>query len=673
MKLILFLSILIISSLPVLAQPTDTLRTELLNQINVTAHRTQETALSTSASISSINSTTLKSQQGSTTPDALMGSTGVFVQKTTQGGGSPFVRGLTGNQTLTLIDGIRLNNSTFRYGPNQYLNTVDPWSLQRVEVLRGGGSVAYGTDALGGTIQLFTHQLSFSDSRQYTGLLRARVATSGMEKSLRAQAGMSHQRVALMAGLSLKNFGDLVGGDSTGRQSPSGYKDLAFDIKGKIYLTPRWNLTLAHQTVQQKHVPVFYKYQLDNYKINEFHPQNRSLSYLKLQGTHASKWIRNIAFTSSFQSTKEGRSSQRNGSSLLSQDEDKINTLGLTLNIHSEFTKNWTASSGIEVYQDWVNSKGNTVDLEKGSRTDKRGLYPNGSTNLNYGVYSLHQFISNKWKFDIGGRINGFRIKLTDEAIGKVSISPTAVVANAAIAYQASPRSNIYTSFHSGFRAPNIDDMGTLGIVDFRYELPAYGLKPEKSYNYELGYKLQTGGLHLNMALFQNYLNNLITRERVAGEQIDGVDVYRKENTEKAQIRGAEIEIDYLFQAHWKIFGAGTYTYGKSISNQEPLRRIPPLNGRLGIEYRPGNLFLRPELLWAYKQTRLSAGDKSDNRIPVGGTPGWTTVNLRMGYDWKVLSLQAMAQNLFNTDYRTHGSGINGAGRSLWVTVSAQF
>lgn len=78
-----------------------------------------------------------------------MNQMGVFVQKTTHGAGSPFVRGLTGNQTLLLIDDIRLNNSTFRYGPNQYLNTIDAFTLGRAEVLLGSGSVQYGSDALG--------------------------------------------------------------------------------------------------------------------------------------------------------------------------------------------------------------------------------------------------------------------------------------------------------------------------------------------------------------------------------------------------------------------------------------------------------------------------------------------------------------------------------------------
>ena len=81
--------------------------------------------------------------------------------------------------------------------------------------------------------------------------------------------------------------------------------------------------------------------------------------------------------------------------------------------------------------------------------------------------------------------------------------------------------------------------MGTLGIVDFRYELPSYALKPEKSYNSELGYKYASKKLTLGAALYRNKMMDLITRIQTA-QIIDGYKVYRKENTEKALIKGVE-------------------------------------------------------------------------------------------------------------------------------------
>ena len=56
----------------------------------------------------------------------------------------------------SLIDGIRLNNSTFRYGPNQYINTIDAYSIDRIEILRGFGSTLYGSDAVGGVLNFLS-------------------------------------------------------------------------------------------------------------------------------------------------------------------------------------------------------------------------------------------------------------------------------------------------------------------------------------------------------------------------------------------------------------------------------------------------------------------------------------------------------------------------------------
>ena len=79
---------------------------------------------------------------------------GVHLQRTSYGQVSPFLRGLTGFRTLALIDGIRLNNSTFRSGPNQYVSFIDPLILDSTEIVFGPGSVLHGSDAAGGVIQM---------------------------------------------------------------------------------------------------------------------------------------------------------------------------------------------------------------------------------------------------------------------------------------------------------------------------------------------------------------------------------------------------------------------------------------------------------------------------------------------------------------------------------------
>ncbi len=89
---------------------------------------------------------------------ALERETGVLMQRTQRGAASPFIRGLTGQQVLILIDGIRMNNATFRSGPNQYFNTIDPGMVDHIEVIRGPQTVLWGSDAIGGVINVVTRR-----------------------------------------------------------------------------------------------------------------------------------------------------------------------------------------------------------------------------------------------------------------------------------------------------------------------------------------------------------------------------------------------------------------------------------------------------------------------------------------------------------------------------------
>jgi outer membrane receptor for ferrienterochelin and colicin len=232
----------------------------------------------------------------------------------------------------------------------------------------------------------------------------------------------------------------------------------------------------------------------------------------------------------------------------------------------------------------------------------------------------------------------------------------------------------VYITYNTGFRAPNIDDMGTLGIVDFRYEIPTISLKPEKSYNAELGYKFKSRIFSTNLALYHTQLRNLITRVKVEGEKIKDYQVYRKENVEQAYIQGFEWGTEWFISPQIKAYTDLTYTYGQNQTKNEPVRRIPPLTGRIGVHYQASSQFyVKIEDLFADKQSRLAQGDKDDNRIAVGGTNGWSIINLYAGYDYKNIALIGAFQNIFDVDYRTHGSGINGIGRNLITTFIYRF
>lgn len=645
-----------------------------LDEVVLTAQRNKQKNLFVPYSVSTVSKKNLEDFNPRTTPEALMGTTGVFVQKTNHGGGSPFVRGLTGNQTLILVDGIRLNNSTFRYGPNQYLNTIDVYTINRIEVAKGTGSVQYGTDAIGGVVQVITKDPVFAgDKPVFNGTAIGKYMTGNMEKTIRGEAGYSGKKFAFIGGISYRDFGDLIGGDTTGKQKFSGYNEWSFDAKAKWLLKENIQLTLANQFLQQQNVPVYHKIKLEDFAVNEMDPQQRMLNYARLNMKSKARWFSETEITLSWQQTIEGRDSRKNGSTVLRREKDDVNTLGLTADVLSQFSNYWTANSGLEFYHDKIGSTRNDISTQNGTHSFKRGLYPDDSRYGNYSLYSLHHFTYKKWILDAGLRFNTFSIRINDTSLGNVKLSPSAWVGNAALLYRLDNSQHIYAAFSNGYRAPNVDDMGTLGIVDFRYEIPTSNLSPEKSQHTELGYKFQTKCLSGTVAAYYMHLDNLITRVKVDGQVINGYQVYQKENTESAYIKGIEAELNWELVKGWEIVGGAAYIYGQNISKKEPLRRIPPVNGRISSKWHNKKWLAAAELQFASKQDRLAQGDKDDNRIPAGGTPGWKVINFFGGYKFPMFNFNAGIQNIFNEDYRTHGSGINGVGRSAWLSVKFKF
>ncbi len=399
-------------------------------------------------------------------------------------------------------------------------------------------------------------------------------------------------------------------------------------------------------------------------------PQQRNLAYARLNSEVNKGFLKSVSATASWQNTTEGRNSIKNGSGLLRRENDEVQTLGFSAEALLSSPELWSGIAGLELYSDLVNSSRTDTDLKSSGAVQKRGLYPDGSTMTSFAAFTLHTLDLPKWIITAGTRFNTFIIAVEDEELGSTKLTPSTLVGNLALLRKITPASNLFVSFNTGFRAPNIDDLGTLGIVDFRYEIPNFNLKPESSFQYQAGYKFQQRNFRADLFLYRNELRNLIVRNRVEDQVIEGYPLYRKENSEKAFIEGAETAWNWMFHPSWHFNGSLTCTYGQNVSKNEPARRIPPLFGRLGLDYSADRWMAAVEYLGAGKQDRLAQGDIDDNRIPEGGTPGWNIFNLNGTYYFRFINVDLSLKNIFNKDYRYHGSGINGYGRSAFLTLT---
>jgi hemoglobin/transferrin/lactoferrin receptor protein len=659
----------------VISDDGDTVQTIFLNNaIVITAQRAETNSFERAESIGYLSKSQLQMLSPMSTPEALANIAGVWMQKTNHGSGSPYIRGLTGYQTLLLVDGIRMNNSTYRSGPNQYLNTIDPLILSHVEVLRGGGSVQYGSDAIGGTIQMLSRDPVFSgDGFRISGDLYGKYWSSDMEMTGRGQINLGSADFAVTGGYTYKNLGDIKTGGEAGIIQPTGYDEYSMDFKAIYRFKNKHQLIAAFQHLNQLDVPLNHKIVTGEYQRYHFNPQQRDLGYLRLISYNDNELISEIRYTVSYQNSLEAREKQKTGSEVLVIEEDEITTGGISIDVFSEITDRWSASSGAEYYHDRVRSSSMSTILNTQEETAMRGLYPDKSVNNNLAFFSLHEYKTQRFNFSGGVRYNFIQLQVSDTLFGNTSITPDAFVGSIGIIYKLNEKHHFVTNLNSAFRAPNINDVSSFGIADFRYEVPSYDLKPETSLNKEIGYKFRSGRASGALHLFHQNLNDLIAN--VAAnykglDSLDGYKVYNKENVKEAIIYGGEAELEIKLNPAITAYGNMSYTYGHNLSDDEPLRRIPPLFGRIGLRgyFQSGFLFVGEGLV-AGKQVRLASGDISDDRIADGGTPGWVLFNLYAGYQQSSFSINASLQNIFDEAYRIHGSGIDGIGRSFWISL----
>jgi outer membrane receptor protein involved in Fe transport len=360
----------------------------ILPDIGITATRSERESFEIPHTVTLLDSPQVEQANVTATPDLFDFAEGVYIQKTNLGGGSPFVRGMTGKQVLILVDGVRLNNSFYRFGPHQYLNTIDPNIIERVEVVRGPGSVLYGSDALGGVVNIITkRRKDFLKSTDIDGRIQGQYDSSVEGGSGRLQIEGNICDFGWLGGATGKHYDDLEAGNDLGEQVPSGYDEYDVDLKLNGWLDDHNELILTTQHTRQFDVPKTSEVTLGDKLQFNYEPQLRSLIVGEYRGEDIGVFDR-IMLNVSYNRQKEGEEIvEQSTPTLETREVTDVKTIGATAQLTNQLGRQHHFTYGVDYYRDDYDTKKTEIDQTTGERTALIPGTPDGAEYESLGVY----------------------------------------------------------------------------------------------------------------------------------------------------------------------------------------------------------------------------------------------------------------------------------------------
>lgn len=457
-----------------------------------------------------------------------------------------------------------------------------------------------------------------------------------------------------------------TGFDTFGRQPGTNYQQYAGDIKANYLLTESSMLTIALQHFEQEDVPRsdrFPGYPVDRNGSNTlggarfFDPQQRDLAYVRYQGLDPVGGLFDAAtFTASYQRQREIQT--RSVPTTRFQETD-VDTTGLQFVASKDLYEFGSWTTGFDWYYDDVDSPfGGSAS---GPIVPDDAWYRRAGWFLNWDVK-----LARKLWLNSGVRFESIETAGTPIVMNTpVSINPTYEdwVGQVGLSYELHPCVRLVGTVAEGFRAPNLDDLmaNNPNVLQVGQSLPSLDLRPENSITYEAGLKTDFEKFRAQAFVY------------VMDLQDNMVSVTAAPNTfatanQDSYIQGVELNGEWLWERGWSTYGNFWYTYGRNRITDAPLSRVPPAQGILGIRYRQAQLnsYFTLYTWMSHSQDRLdTVRDITDERIPIGGTPGFATLNMRWGRTFGCCDQHRVSMSLENiTDqaYLIHGSGVLGTG-----------
>ena len=650
-----------------------------IDEIFVTATRRPTSATQISAASSLVAGQKVQEQQ--LTTDALRSLAGVFVQQTTPGQGAAIIRGLRGSSILHLVDGMRLNNAIFRSAPTQYLALVPTSAVERIEVIRGIPAALYGSEAVGGVIQVVSRTPVFdSSTREVRREFRASLDSAELRKSLSAGIDSGTKKFASSFSVQYLSSGNRRTGGGK-RVLPS-----AFDSKAARLLfvaTPTTGRTwlLDVQMLEQPRtprvdelVPGFGQTQPSS---SEFFlaPNQRLFAHARHSrnnGAFGLDWNFDVAW----QRIVDDRVTRGFGATEKVHESNSSDLGGATLSASGKANAaTWIL--GAELYYDHVRSARDQEDTITGEMQRVPSRFPDGSSVTQAAIYgSMDRTLATRHRLSGGLRFTNVNISLPGTDVTSAeSISTTDLSADLGWIYGPGLNWQIVANVGFGFRAPNIFDLGNLGNrPGNRFNIPNTALDSEHVLQGDIGVRFISDRHQFSVVFFSLRYEERITSVLTGDVTPEGRDIVQSINAANSSIRGVEAGFDFNVTAAVSAHAILNYAWGEQriIGDvREPADRIPPLNGRLSLTLDHGGAWiLESWIATAGRQDRLSARDIRDVRIDPKGTAGWGTVGASAewspGGGWQI---SANLENLFDKRYRSHGSGLDEPGRNLSLTV----
>lgn len=712
-----------------------------LDEVVISANKWEQKREDVPNKIAKIKLKEIQFDNPQTSADLLGASGQVFIQKSQMGGGSPMIRGFAANGVLLVYDGIRMNNVIFRGGNLQNVILIDPNALQSAEVIYGPGSVVYGSDALGGVMNFRSSDIVFSNTEDkliVKGGAMLRTSTANGEKTGHISLNLAGKRWGSYTSFTLGDFGDLRQGSNGNSyydrpyyastidgkdtvlrnsdvdvQRPSAYSQKNFMQKLKYKLSDKAVLGYQFLYTTSSNVPRYDRLtQLksddsspDELKYAEWYygPQNWILHALTLDMKDAFGFFDQMRATVAYQNYEESRNKRKFNKSVLTMNDEDVDAYSLNLDFQKKIAKSLTAYAGIEGVSNIASSVGVNKDINTGETSKTESRYPDGGTDYySAAIYANAVYeISPSFTLNSGIRysVSSLDTKFDDyalfeeipfetvPALKQITLNNQAINGSLGLVYHPNRTTNVHLNLGSGFRAPNLDDVGKFfESVDYSIVVPNPDLKPEYAYNLDLGFvKSFAGKFRINADAFYTYLVDAMVRrpyhlgdKEYIEEDGELLQVLAIQNAGHANIYGFSGGLYYDVLPFMNIYSNITYTKGED-NDGNALDHVAPLFGTTGVNLNFYKLKFNVNAAYngEIKYENLSPDHqngkarffpKDANGKPY--SPSWVTLNAKISYQIiDKLQMVFGVDNITDQRYRPYSSGISAPGRNFILSV----